>query len=427
MLSPGGRPARTFLPGVDPVPFPATPVSAIALEYILFVVYILLGPVVWGFFGFAMIKGRQRMLLFDQPCSLPDPPPPATILIPAKDEGERVRSCLRSALAQDYPSFKVIAVDDRSVDETGRVMDEVAQESPNLKVLHIPHGSLPEGWTGKCHALSQAVKDADGRWLLFVDSDAIIEPHALRQCVALCEAKDVQLFSLMPKLECHGIWESLLVPLAGCCASTMFLVALTNNDHLPRLAFANGQFLMMRKDVYDAIGGHANESIRDKFCEDLAFARMLKPQGRRVRVSWGADLLTVRMYSSLSSIFKGWGRNFYAGSLGKPWQILLAIFFVIVCSFSAYAALGWSVYRFFEPVNAYGAYGWLSAAVVHMAFITGVLGMVYSWSGNSKLNGLFFPISGTMLLGILFKSLKMCITGKVEWRGTSYTHRMSKI
>ena len=400
---------------------------SVLAEYILFVSYVLIGPVAWGFFGFAIIKGRQRMLLFDQPYDIPSPAPRTTILIPAKDEGERVRACLKSVLAQDYPDFQVIAVNDRSVDQTGRVMDEVAAEHPSLKVLHIAEGTLPAGWTGKCNALSQAVKHADGRWLLFVDSDAIVAPGALRKCVAMCESKDVQLLSLLPKLECHGVWESLLVPLTGCCVSSMLLVALNNNDHLPSISFANGQFLLIRKDVYDSIGGHAAESIRDKYCEDLAFARMLKPAGKRVRVSWGTEDLTVRMYSSLSSIFKGWGRNVYAGCLGKPWRILMAMTFVIYCTYSAYAALGWGVYRLVHPVNAYGAYGWLLAGGVHLGFVVGVLGMVYSWSGNGRFNGLYFPLSGAMLLGILLKALKMCVTGKVEWRGTTYRHRMSGI
>lgn len=395
--------------------------SAIHLEYALFTLYILLGPFLWFWIGFAMIKGRQRMMLIELPAPVLPSSPRVTILIPAKDEGERIAACIESAIAQDYPNFDVIAVNDRSIDATGRVMDEVAGRHERLRVLHIEEGALPAGWTGKCNALFNAVKGATGEWLLFVDSDVVLQPHALSATLEFCVSKEVDLFSLLPRLECHSFWESLLVPLAGGALTTTYLVALTNNDHLPGISFANGQFLMIRRDVYDGIGGHA--CVKDKFCEDVALARLLKSTGKRVRISWGADLAAVRMYSSLASIFKGWGRNFYAGSLGRPWRILLVGLVIVACSFSAYVALAWAVWRIFHPVNAYGAYGWALSAIVHLILMMGALGAMYSWSGNRRSSALLFPLGGSILLLIFAKALQMCATGKVEWRGTQYGHR----
>ncbi|MGH7213581.1 MAG: glycosyltransferase [Tepidisphaeraceae bacterium] len=404
--------------------------SSLLVEYILFLNYVLTGPVTWFFFGFGMIKGRQRMeLIPEPPPALPESAPEVTVLIPAKDEGERIRACIESALAQDYPGerFRVVAIDDRSTDNTGAVMDDLAARHPRLRVLHIKEGTLPEGWTGKCNALHSAVKlpEVSGsRWLLFVDSDVVLQPNTLRSTLAFCEDKSVDLISLLPALESHGFWESLLVPLAGAGVTTMYLVALTNNDHLPNISFANGQYLLVRREVYDGIGGH--ERVRDRFCEDVEFARILKPMGKRIRISWGTRFAAVRMYSSLASIFKGWGRNFYAGSLGRPWRILGGIGFVLFCSFSAYIAFAWGVWRLFHPVNQYGAYGWLLASAFHLAFMHGALATMYSWSGNPKRNALLFPLGGTMLIGIFLRSLRMCLTGKVEWRGTRYTHRMDR-
>jgi chlorobactene glucosyltransferase len=394
------------------------------LEWILGFLYLLLGPVTWGFFTFGMFKGRGRMMLLSRPAmDLPNDPPHVTILIPAKDEGERIRECINSALAQDYPDFDVIAIDDRSTDRTGVIMDEIAANNPKLRVNHIVEGTLPVGWTGKCNALHTSVNQASGSWLLFVDSDVVLQPDVLRATIATAVERRFDLVSLLPALEGHTFWENLVVPLAGCAVSTMYLVAFTNSPEMPKTAFANGQYLCIRRDVYDAIGGH--ETVRDRFCEDVEMARVLKARGFRPRISWGADFAAVRMYSSLGSIFRGWGRNFFAGSLGRPWRILGAIAFLLCCSFSAYVALAWGIYRNIHPVSFVKGWLWITTSVAHLAIMTGALAIMYSWSKNRRAYALLFPLGGAMLLGIFCRSLWMCVTGRVEWRGTRYTHRMN--
>ncbi|MCC6423274.1 MAG: glycosyltransferase [Phycisphaerales bacterium] len=389
----------------------------------LLVVYVALGPVTWILFGALMIMGRRRMMLLKKPVpKAKDPSPRATILIPAKDEGPRIRDCLLSALAQDYPNYHVVAVDDRSTDETGKMMDEVAAADPRLKVLHIEHGSLPEGWTGKCNALQQAVKLAEGQWLLFIDSDVVISPDALRAVLRRSEASKYDVLSLWPKLESHSFFEALLVPLAAAGVSMMYLVGLTNKDYMRNVAFANGQFLFILRKTYDEMGGHS--AVKDRFCEDVEIARLLKRQGKRIRISWGTEYAAVRMYSSLKAIFKGWGRNFYAGSLGKPWRILMGMAFVIFCCFSGYGVLAGSLVALAAAASL-TAWTWFVASAIHLLAMHGFLAMMYAWSGNPRRNAILFPLGGSLLLGVFFKSLRMCITNKVEWRGTNYSHRMN--
>jgi glycosyltransferase involved in cell wall biosynthesis len=400
--------------------------SSQVTELAIYIVYVLLGPATWVGFGYILWAGRERMKLVRRPPpALTRTPPRVTILIPAKDEGERIRDCILSALNQDYSDFSVIAINDRSTDCTGAVMDELAAQHPGLRVVHIQNDALPHGWTGKCNALHTAVHDADGEWLLFVDSDVVLAPDALSATVSRCVRHGYDLLSLLPKLESHSFWESLLVPLGGTAVSAMYLVALTNKDYLPQTAFANGQYLFIRRSVYDAVGGHA--TVHDRFCEDVEMARIVKKAGHKTRISWGAEFAAVRMYSSLSGIFKGWGRNFFAGSVGRPWRILLAIFFVIFCCLSVYPALGWSFYRLFQPGEwgLWQAAGWFAASLTHFGLLTGFLAAMYRWVGNPGTNALYFPLGGIMLLAIFCKSLRMCMTGRVEWRGTRYTHRMA--
>jgi chlorobactene glucosyltransferase len=399
-------------------------VTSLFIEYAIFVGYVLAGPLIWVLFGIGMFAGRRRMALMVRPHPpLPDRPPRVTILVPAKDEGERIGDCLRSALKQTYPDFSVIAIDDRSVDQTGRIMEELSAADPRLAVIHIRDDQLPSGWTGKCNALHAAVGRADGQWLLLVDSDVVLATDALETTMQVALEKQCDAISLLPRLESQGFWEGLLVPLAGAATTALYLVALTNNDHKRRTAFANGQYLLIRRETYDQMGGH--QRVRDRFCEDVEIARYLKANGKKVRISWGADFAAVRMYSSLASILRGWSRNFFAASLGRPWRILLGAAFIVLCSFSAYAAVAWGVYRLAHPVNAYGAYGWLIAGAAHLAIMLPLLAILYRWTGNAAVYALAFPLGGGMLLGIFARSIWMCITGKVEWRGTRYTHRMS--
>jgi glycosyltransferase involved in cell wall biosynthesis len=398
--------------------------SAQTLEWILGGVYLLLGPGAWALFGFGMIKGRKRMDLLRKPLPALADLPLVTILIPAKDEGERIRGCLRSALAQDYPQFEVIAVDDRSTDQTGSVMDEMASTDARLRVMHIKEGSLPTGWFGKSFALHNAVPSARGKWFCFVDSDVVLEPDVVSATIAVAEYKRFDLVSLLPRLESGSFWESLLVPLGGAATSAMYLLPFTNYNE-SKIAFANGQYLCVRRDVYEAVGGH--EAVGGMFSEDVQIAKRVKKMGYRPRLSIGTDYAAVRMYSSPTAVFKGWARNFYAGSLGKPWRILAAIAFMLLCCFSAYAAIGWGVWRQVHPVTSVGGMGWLAAGAVHLILMTFFLSLMYRWSGNRPALALLFPLGGGLLLAIFGWSLWLCTRGKVEWRGTTYSRNVRRL
>jgi glycosyltransferase involved in cell wall biosynthesis len=398
------------------------------LEPILMGVYGFLGAEVWSVYGMALTAGRRKMLLMKRPPQpIPGPVPRVTILVPAKDEGERIRGCIESCLNQDYPDLEVIAIDDRSTDNTGAVMDQMAAQNPRLRVLHVTEPPA-QGWTGKNNALHQGSKIATGEWLLFVDSDVVLQPEALDVGMGVVRRKQFDMLSLLPRLESHSIWEAMLIPLSAAAASTMYLIALNNKGHLPKQAFANGQFMLMSRAAYDAIGGHV--TVRDRYCEDVEIARVMKAHGLRPRISWGNDYCSVRMYSSLPGIIRGWSRIYYAARVGSPWRVLMALAFVLLSCFTVYPALAWGIYRTIHPIAMWhGWLGplWLLAAVPHLAIMTFYLARMYKWSGNSRINALYFPVAGTLLCYTFFRALKMCVTKKVEWRGTAYSHTMQEI
>lgn len=398
------------------------------VELIVLVSYCFMGPLAWLFYGQMLIAGRRKMLLMKRPPHpIQGPLPGVSILIPAKDEGERIRGCIESALEQDYPNLQVIAIDDRSTDNTGAVMDEMAAANPRLSVLHITQPPAP-GWTGKNNALFNGTKQATGDWLLFVDSDVFLEKDALTAAMSVVLRKKFDMLSLLPRLESHSSWEAMLIPLAASAASTMYLIALNNNSQLPNIAFANGQFMLMSRSSYDAIGRH--ETVRDRYCEDVEIARLMKTRGLRPRVSWGNDFCSVRMYSSLESIIRGWSRIYYAARVGSPWRTLAALTFVLQCCFSVYPALAWTAWRLSHPspvLYGYLGWAWLAASALHWIVMTAFLAVMYHWSGNRRRNALMFPVAGSLLVYIFLRALKMCVTKKVEWRGTSYQHTMQEI
>jgi glycosyltransferase involved in cell wall biosynthesis len=392
-------------------------------ENILFLNYLGCGALTWLGYGILSFAGRRRMQLLDKPRPTPNPLPLVTILIPAKDEAGRIRACIQSALDQDYGNFHVIAVDDRSVDQTGRILDEMAALNSKLSVIHIKEGSLAPGWTGKNNALFTAAGQAGGDWLLLVDSDVILEPTALSQTLALVVYKKYDLLSLLPRLETHTLWEGMLIPLCSAAAATMYLIALNNVNNVS-VGFANGQFMLISRLAYDAIGGH--ETVKDRYCEDVEIARIMKERGMRPRISWGEEIAAVRMYSSLGAIIRGWSRIFYAAKVGNPKTVVTAIGFLLTCCFSAYIVIAYGVTRALHPIGNLLDYAWLLAGMLHLCLMSLFVSFMYRWTKNSGWNALLFPIAGPLLLWVLLKALLMCMTKRVEWRGTRYSHTMAQ-
>ncbi len=396
------------------------------VERAIFNLYVIVGPGAWVLYSLMVWTGRARLRLGrTSGKQLPDAPPEVAILIPVKDEELRIADCVRSALAQDYPHSRVIAIDDRSTDRTGTLLDDIAVGEPRLTVLHIEPETLPDGWTGKCNALANGVRHTDAPWLLFIDSDVILEPHALRHTLTLASGRKYDLLSLLPRLECHTLWERLIVPLAGAALTTLHLISLTNDDNR-KTAFANGQFILIRRSAYDAAGGHF--AVRDQFCEDIEMARNVKRLGMRPRISWGAKLAAVRMYSSLESIKRGWARIFFAAARGRPWRAIFGIAFLLISGVSAYAAVAWGIVRAVGGGHANAGAYWLIAGGFHLVFMTIILSLFYSWTGNARRMAFAFPLGAAMLIAIFTRAIGMCRSGQVEWRGTRYgkTDRYSR-
>jgi cellulose synthase/poly-beta-1,6-N-acetylglucosamine synthase-like glycosyltransferase len=385
-------------------------------ERVIFYAYLLAGPIAWVLMFVGLIMGRARMSrLLRTRASLPQNPPKVTILVPAKDEGAGIRRCIEGILRQDYPDFEVIAIDDRSTDDTGPILDELAKAHPKVRVVHIAPGALPDGWLGKCNALWTASRDASGEWLFFVDSDVTIEPGALARTLALAIHRRYDAVSILTRLECRTFWERLVLPLAAASWSVMFTISQTNEDNRPHIAAANGQFFLIRRSAYEAVGGH--EAVRDQITEDVELMRLLKGRGFRTRLFMGAPLASTRMHSTLPQMFHGWARIYAGTSRRSPWRIVGAIIFYVLCGLSVYPALAWGIAH---ALNGFGS-GWLIASLAHLTLMSAYLAIVYRMSGTRARGALLFPLGGAVMLGIFAFAIRTCYTGRVKWRGTHFS------
>ena len=234
--------------------------------------------------------------------------PMVSILVPARNEERNIANCVRSLLAQDYPSFEVIVYDDQSTDATRSILEQIARKHPMLKILDgIP---LPEGRLGKNWACVQLARQAKGDLLLFTDADTLHQPQALRMIVTAMIGEKADLLTGFPRQELHTWGERLLVPFFSWALYCFNSLGLAYGLRVPVLSSAVGQMMLFRREAYQAIGGH--ERVADSIIDDLMLARQIKSAGLRWRFMNLTDLVSCRMYQGSREAFDGFSKNLFA-------------------------------------------------------------------------------------------------------------------
>ncbi len=193
-----------------------------------------------------------------------DEAPRLSVIVPAKDEAEHIGPCLQRLREQDYPNLEFIVVDDRSRDRTVEIVEALAEEDPRLRLLRIEE--LPPGWSGKVHALHRGIESARGEWFCMTDADCrLIHPAALSVAMEHARRSEADLLSLFPTMRMGGFWEYFLQPICIGVLMIWFRPEKVNRANKPH-AFANGQFLLLRREAYEAIGTY--QAMRDSLGAD---------------------------------------------------------------------------------------------------------------------------------------------------------------
>ena len=267
------------------------------------------------------VHNQYHMDIVVAPAPPPADAPLVSVCIPARNEETNIRRCVQAVLHQDYPNFEVVVLDDRSTDATLTLLNEIA--SRDSRLLPVSGSDLPKGWAGKPHALYQAAKVARGEWLCFVDADTFLEPYALSSVFARAKEHNADLFTVITNQIFVTFWERVIMPLV-MTALTVGFSPRKVNDPKRSDAISNGQFIFIKRHVYDAFGGH--ESVKDKIAEDQAIAHQVKSKGYRLILADGMQVMSTRMYTSFAGIWEGWTKNIYLGLSIHPGLLLLGAF-----------------------------------------------------------------------------------------------------
>ena len=223
-----------------------------------------------------------------------------SVIVPARNEEACLGACLQSLASQAGVSFEIIVVDDGSTDRT----PEIARSFHGVRV--VSPGPLPPGWTGKNNALVAGAKDARAQWLLFTDADTVHLAGSLARSMAEVRERGVALLSYSPEQEVHGLWEKSVMPVIFAELASTYRPSEVSDPASPAAA-ANGQYILISREAYHAVGGHTG--VATSLLEDVALARAVKASGRKIFFRYGGDAVRTRMYRSFAQLREGWTKN----------------------------------------------------------------------------------------------------------------------
>ncbi|MGA2351031.1 MAG: glycosyltransferase [Terracidiphilus sp.] len=352
--------------------------------------------------------------VFDQP--EPDKLFELTVIVPARNEEECLATCLQSLVSQSDQVFKLgsewelIVVNDHSTDRTA----EIARSFDGVTVIEA--GKLEAGWTGKNNAIWTAAKKARGRWLLFTDADTIHEPGNLHRAMHEAAKYKVGMLSYSPRQIVNGLAQRTLTPLIFSELALAYPPAKVSDPNT-RIAAANGQFLLIEREAYRRLGGHA--AVADKVLEDVELAFLAKRRKIGLRFRYAEDAVATRMYRSTAAMIEGWTKNLallFNNCLALAlWRVLDIALLVVL---PVLAALVWNVH--FAPHLLPWVYdGWL-LALLWVRNLFRFYGRVAK-SNFPFLDCAIAPLGLPLFVVLLYRSwFQHRILKRVSWKGREY-------
>jgi glycosyltransferase involved in cell wall biosynthesis len=334
--------------------------------------------------------------------------PSLTVVIPARNEAANITACLQSLLTQQHPNLHLIAVNDRSTDSTGEIIDALATDHPDkLAVLHITE--LPTGWLGKTHAMAFAARHAISLhhpdYLLFTDADILFRPDALRLALAHTVATEADHFVVLPTALVHSAGEGMVLSYLQVMGLWAVRPWRVSDPKALRDAVGVGAFNLLRTSAYQQIGGY--EALRMEIVEDLALGSRIKRARLRQRIATGPDLVSVHWASGVSGILNGLMKNLFAIFRYHPIVALLScVWFTLFC---------------IAPVAFLALPQTRTPAILTFTSVAFLYILSSRQSKVSPWYAVLFPISATLIVYSIVRSMLTTLkNGGVTWRGTFY-------
>jgi GT2 family glycosyltransferase len=359
----------------------------------------------WVVQGVRAVKGMARLPWLSQAPPLSDHSAPfVSVIFAARDEAEKLPAAIETLLAQDYPNFEIIAVNDRSQDGTSELLHELERAHSNLKVIEV--AELPAGWLGKPHALVAGYEQSRGQWLVLTDADVHFEFDVLRRAVALAQARQWAHLTLFTAIEMRGFWEITAIAYFGLGFVFGTEPWQAANPRSGRYVGV-GAFQLVRRAAYEACGGHRR--LRMEVIEDMKLGKLIKQAGFRSGVAVAQDMVRVRWHSGVHEVIRGVTKNMFAACHYNAFialcGIALALLMSVLPFLGVVLATGWA--RAFAGVAA------AAAVLIHAAMIW--------WTEVSPLYGFTHPFGALLFCWMLARSAILTMwRGGVVWRGTFY-------
>lgn len=381
----------------------------------------------WMLLGaFLAFRIRLPRPLPGVPPAPPSPPPSVTVVVPARNEAANILRCVESLASQDYPDFEIVVVDDGSTDGTGALARSVAPG--RARSIRVVEGRpLPDGWFGKPWACATGSEAASGALLLFTDADTVHHPELLARAVAGLGEDEADMLSLIGRQEMGTFGERLVQPQVFALIGMRFrcLDRVVGPDRW-RDAIANGQYILVRREVYDALGGHG--SVRGEVVEDLRLAQELTRRGGRLTVRGAEEVFSTRMYTSLRELVNGWTKNVAvgarqaAGGWGRMAIPGIVLFLLVAWVLPAVTLLlvgGGALAGIPLPGGGAMAGGVLAWAAGATLFTTAIWVAAYPRLGAPVGYGLLHPLGALVVVFILLRS-GLRGSRRIEWKGRRY-------
>jgi glycosyltransferase involved in cell wall biosynthesis len=360
----------------------------------------------WVFYGIRIAYGAMRLPWIKDFAPAADAECPSlSLLFAARDEEEKLPGSLATLAKIDYPLLEIVAVDDRSADATGGLMDKFSAQHPRFQTVHV--AELPAGWLGKTHALQQAFEHSSGEWLVFTDADVRFAPDVLRRAVSVARHGGLDHLTLFGDVEMVGFWETVLITFFGLGFNLSTDPARVS-DPKSRAYVGVGAFQMLRRSAYEAAGTHRRLAM--EVVDDMKLGKIVKQAGFRSGVAVAQDAVVVRWQAGLGNLVRGVTKNFFAGAGYRLSVVAIQLLGLFLMNITPFLGV------------VFGS-GWIRllsgiAVAVALIFHGGV-----AWTMRvSPLYALTHPIGAALFMYMLMRSTVVTLwQGGVEWRGTFYS------
>ena len=357
--------------------------------------------------------------------------PLVSIIITARNEEEKISRCVSSLLCQSYKNLEIIVVDDNSLDKTRSIAAEFESRDPRVRVLSA--GPKPDGWVGKSWPCEVGFEFSKGEILLFVDADSEFEFPALQYSIDYFNSSSVDMFSISPRVKLKGIWSKATLPLVSAGINLLYPMKKVN-DQKSKRAYVFGTFILVKRTVYDLIGGH--KAIRDRIVEDAAIAQLAKSKGYKLRVMIGDGLITTDWESDFRSIYQGMERIFSDSirSYGIV-SLLNAVLIFILGLYPIAFILGIGIYSAFASNLLIGSNlvslildGGVTASILSIIFAISLDAnelRIVKGKRNLGLAPLLYPLGFFLFMSaIITSTIKVSRSKGIEWKGQKFEQRL---